>query len=103
MKNDVKAFLAGAIFLTLVFSVVAVDLRPAFSGGNPTVQTFRPWEGAAEGPENTRGIAEFMFGAYALPFEILSAVLLVALVAALVLAKPEPSVGPGAQDEEEAP
>jgi NADH:ubiquinone oxidoreductase subunit 6 (subunit J) len=90
VKNDVKAFLAGAIFLTLVFSVVAVDLRPAFSGqGGPQVQTFTPWEGDPSAPENPRGIAEFMFGAYALPFEVLSVVLLVALVGALVLAKPE--------------
>ena len=90
MKNDVKAFLAAAIFLTLVFSVVAIDLRPALSGqGSPTVNTFAPWQGDASQPENPRGVAEFMFGAYALPFEVLSVVLLVALVGALVLAKPE--------------
>jgi NADH:ubiquinone oxidoreductase subunit 6 (subunit J) len=90
VKNDVKAFLAAAIFLTLVFSVVAVDLRPALSGqGQPTVNTFAPWQGEASNPENPRGIAEFMFGPYALPFEVLSVVLLVALVGALVLAKPE--------------
>jgi hypothetical protein len=88
VKNDIKAFLAGAIFLTLLFSVVAIDLRPLSAGGPPRLQTFAPWEGDATAPENARGVAEFMFGPYALPLQILSAALLVALVGAIALAKP---------------
>jgi hypothetical protein len=62
------------------------------------------WRGLAEvvdpvvvgGGEDPRGIASFMFGPYALPLQVLSAALLVALVGALVLAKPE-------REEEERP
>ena len=89
MKNDVKALVAAAIFLTLMFSVVSIDLRPVGQGDAPRVQTFPPWQAGADTPEDPKAVANFMFGAYALPLQVLSLVLLVALVGALFLAKPD--------------
>lgn len=90
MKNDVKALVSAALFLLLLFSVVSLDLRPVLQGGAPRVQqNFPAWGGAAQSPDNPSEVAGFIFGPYALPFEVLSVVLLVALVAALALAKPD--------------
>jgi NADH:ubiquinone oxidoreductase subunit 6 (subunit J) len=90
VKDDVKLVIAAAIFLTLVFGVVSLDLRPAFSGGAPRVATLRAWEQAPAAGEDPVAVAQFMFGPYALAFEVLSVVLLVALIGALFIAKPEP-------------
>lgn len=90
MKNDVKALVSAALFMLLLFSVVTLDLRPAFQGGAPRVQqNFPGWGKGATAPEDPTGVAQFMFGAYAMPLILLSVVLLVALVGALVLAKPD--------------
>jgi NADH:ubiquinone oxidoreductase subunit 6 (subunit J) len=91
VKNDIKALVCVALFLMLVLnSVVFLNLAPTFRGENPTVATYPPWEGAGQGAENPEGVAKFLFGPFALPLIVLSTALLVALVGALALAKPDP-------------
>ncbi|MCA1812614.1 MAG: NADH-quinone oxidoreductase subunit J [Halobacteriales archaeon] len=96
MKNDVKALVAAAIFLTLMFSAVSFDLRAIGAGGSVMrvfgcgAQSQRGcWEGAPQGGEDMAGVANVLFRDDVLPFEILSLVLLVALVAAIFMARLE--------------
>jgi NADH:ubiquinone oxidoreductase subunit 6 (subunit J) len=94
--NDVKALVSAAIFLTLLFSVVTLDLRALPEGG----QVARVygcgqgsgagcWSNAPQGGEDMAGVAQVLFNADVVPFEILSLVLLVALVAAIFMARLE--------------
>lgn len=77
MKDDVKLVLAAGLFITLLFSVMpGLQVIPAFNQG-------------ATSPEDPVAMAKFMFGPFALPLIVLSTALLVALVGALVLAKPD--------------
>lgn len=76
MKEDVKALLAGALGITMLFAI-AREAIPRWSRTGPT------------GEESMPEIASFLFGPYVLPFELLSVVLLVALVAAILLAQKE--------------
>jgi NADH:ubiquinone oxidoreductase subunit 6 (subunit J) len=87
--NDVKGLVSAALFLVLVFS--AIDLTQVSRGGG--VRINNGWDAAPTGAENPVGVANFVFGPYALPLIVLSIALLVALVGALVLAKPDPEVG----------
>ena len=76
MKNDVKAVLAAGLFITLAFAIMpGLVVLPRFTGD-------------AGSAEDTTGVARFLFGPYALPLIVLSTALLVALVAAIFLAKP---------------
>lgn len=77
MKDDVKLVLAAGIFITLLFSVM------------PGLQVIPAFQGDADRPEDTTAVARFLFGPFAVPLIILSTALLVALVGALVLAKPD--------------
>jgi NADH:ubiquinone oxidoreductase subunit 6 (subunit J) len=78
VKDDVKFVLVVGLFITLAFSVM------------PGLQVLPRFQGQATGAEDATAIAQFLFGPFALPLIILSTALLVALVAALVLAKPDP-------------
>lgn len=77
MKDDVKFVLAAGLFITLMFSIM------------PGLQVVPRLQAGATTAEDPRAMAEFMFGPYAVPLIVLSAALLVALVAALALAKPD--------------
>lgn len=89
LRMDLTAVAAAGLFIMLFSSIVSIDPRPAFQGEAPRVQVFRGWDAAPEGQEEPVEVARFMFGPYAVPLIVLSTVLLVALVAALFLAKPE--------------
>ena len=88
IKADVKALIAAALAITMFLAVV----RGALPGCNAGKESFLPcWTTAAPvGQESANGVADFVFGNYVLPFEILSVLLLVALVAAIFLAQKEP-------------
>lgn len=82
MKNDLKALIAVAVGLTMAFAALRPGTAPA------------GWTDAgANGQESVPGVAGFIFGSYVLPFEILSVLLLVALVGAIMLAAKEPERG----------
>lgn len=78
MKDDVKFVLAAGLFITLLFSVM------------PGLQVIPRFQAGATAPEDPAAMAQFLFGPFAVPLIVLSTALLVALVAALVLAKPTP-------------
>jgi len=93
VKNDVKAVFAFALFVVLVL-IGGLNLNlGGLRTGQPVVQPIPAWSGEPTTPENPTSVARFMFGPYALPLEVLSIALFVALVAAILLAKPDP---PGA-------
>lgn len=89
MKDDVKAVVSAALFLALAVGVVGLDLRPLAEGGAPRLVVPPALAQGPEGREDARAIAGFVFGPFALPLIVLSAALLVALVGAIVLARPE--------------
>lgn len=51
--------------------------------------TFGPWKAAPEGQESFSNIANSVFNRYVFPFEVLSVLLLAALIGAVLLAKRE--------------
>ena len=77
MNNDVKFVLAAGLFITMFFSVM------------PGLQVLPGFQQSAPAAEDPVGVARFMFGPFAVPLILLSTVLLVALVGALVLARPD--------------
>lgn len=93
MKNDVKAVLVAALFVMLAFGAVSFNA----SGNGPLVhvqgcddpQAPGCWMNGPTGGDAIDGVAAFLFGPDALPFEVLSLVLLVALVGALAMARLE--------------
>lgn len=94
LKEDLKWLMAAAVFLTLMFSAFHFTLGQG--GASVVVQGCAPgqppggcWQQAPQGGESLQSVARFIFGAYALPFEVLSLVLLVALVGAVYLARLE--------------
>jgi NADH:ubiquinone oxidoreductase subunit 6 (subunit J) len=93
LKKDTRDILLTVVtvglFISMFYSVFAINLPALWQGGAPVRQYFPGWDNAPTGPEDPRQVANYMFGDYALALEILSVVLLVALVGALVLAKPE--------------
>jgi NADH:ubiquinone oxidoreductase subunit 6 (subunit J) len=86
--DELKWIVAAAIFATLLFSLIAYSGPSIFQGGAPQLR-YEAWGQAPATGENPHAVSDFMFGAYAFPLEVLSLVLLVALVGAVVLAKPE--------------
>jgi len=51
--------------------------------------TFGPWKATPDGRESFSTIADSVFNRYAFPFEVLSVLLLAALIGAVLLAKRE--------------
>lgn len=91
MNNDVKAILAAGLFIMLGIGA----LQPSFATRSVSPPGCVPasapgcWGNAPQGGDAINGVAAFIFGPYALPFEVLSLVLLVALVGALAMARLE--------------
>jgi NADH-quinone oxidoreductase subunit J len=81
----VAAVLAGAVVIISVF------WRTWFGPDAPQALTLSPTlaQGLDVGARNAQAVSRGIFAQYLLPFEILSVILLVALVGAVVLAKSE--------------
>ena len=84
-KWAVAAVLAGAVVILSVF------WSTWFAPGAPQALTLEPGlgEGLDVAAQNAQAVSRGLFSGYLLPFEILSVILLVALVGAVVLAKTE--------------
>ncbi|RJQ45212.1 MAG: NADH-quinone oxidoreductase subunit J [Gaiellales bacterium] len=81
--GDLKLFFSRQSWLALVFVAVATIVFTAVLGS----ANYRS-ESLAQNPEDEK-IAELVFNSYAFPFEVVSLVLLVAIVGAVLLAKRE--------------
>ncbi|MBA3654761.1 MAG: NADH-quinone oxidoreductase subunit J [Actinobacteria bacterium] len=75
LDND-QRWLAGLVAL-LLFGVLAYVLNDAFNGAQIRLNV----------PQTTAQVGDSIFGAYLLPFEVVSVLLLAALVGAIVLAR----------------
>lgn len=58
------------------------------------IVTTAPWQAVPQGQESYRQLAQAIFGPYLLPFELLSLLLLAALIGAVVLARKGRTSGP---------
>ncbi|MBI4393682.1 MAG: NADH-quinone oxidoreductase subunit J [Euryarchaeota archaeon] len=95
LKEDLKTLAVGLVFVLVFLSVVNINLV-AFSQGKPdwvSVCKACPshWTSGTGGMEDMGLLAADIFGKYVLPFEVLSIVLLVALIGAIVIARKEAS------------
>jgi NADH:ubiquinone oxidoreductase subunit 6 (subunit J) len=95
LKEDLKTLAVGLVFVLVFLSVVNINLV-AFSQGKSdwvTVCKACPthWTSGTTGMEDMDVLAADIFGPYVLPFEVLSIVLLVALIGAIVIARKEAS------------
>ncbi len=84
-RYAVAAVLVGAAAFTAVFRKVL------FGAASPDALVLRPElaQGLDVAKQNAQAVSRGLYGDYLLPFEILSVILLVALVGAVVLAKTE--------------
>ena len=77
LREDLKWVMALVLAFMLILAVApGFKVAPGF-------------ERSPAGTEDLQAIAAFIFGDYALPFEVLSLILLVALVAAIYMARLE--------------
>lgn len=76
-RDDVH--LIVSIFLGSLIAVQAWDISDV-----PTMESI--WGAEPVGVESTAGIAKVLFGAWSVPFEVLSVLLLVAIVGAIAIA-----------------
>lgn len=93
LKEDLKMLAVGLIFVLVFLSVVNVNLISLFQGDPDWISVCRVcpphWTTGTAGAEDMGELAADIFGPYVLPFEVLSVVLLVALIGAIVIAKKE--------------
>ncbi len=84
-RSAVVAVLLGAVVFVGVFRKVV------FGAASPTALVLRPelTQGLNVAQQNAQAVSRGLFSGFLLPFEILSVILLVALVGAVVLAKTE--------------